>query len=125
VFVFDTLTGDVVQQLRAHTNVVRDVSWHPTRPVLVSSGWDQLLAVWTRRDMTHPQARAAASAAAATNEDLRAGRTAVVARGRHDDDDDGDDEDFQGGDDAEDGDDDDDDDDDDYVALRQQDAPRR
>ena len=37
VFIFDLLTGNVVSQLRAHTQTCRDVSWHPFFPQLVSS----------------------------------------------------------------------------------------
>ncbi|OWA51865.1 DDB1- and CUL4-associated factor 11 [Hypsibius exemplaris] len=47
VYVFDALTGEVVQSIRHHDSVVRDVSWHPSRPELISTGWDHCLNLWT------------------------------------------------------------------------------
>jgi DDB1- and CUL4-associated factor 11 len=49
IFVYDTLTGEVVQQLDGHTANVRDVSWHPFDPLMVSSSWDGTLGVWHYR----------------------------------------------------------------------------
>eukprot|EP01027_Heterolobosea_sp_BB2_P007013 GEZU01010495.1.p1 GENE.GEZU01010495.1~~GEZU01010495.1.p1 ORF type:complete len:482 (-),score=95.84 GEZU01010495.1:147-1592(-) len=40
VYIFDLLTGDIVQQLTNHSGVVRDVSWHPYAPILLSTSWD-------------------------------------------------------------------------------------
>ncbi len=40
VYIYDILTGDVVQTLSGHNSIVRDVSWHPHLPLLLSSSWD-------------------------------------------------------------------------------------
>ena len=54
VVIYDLLTGNIVkvvfigfnwkvtplQELSGHTGVVRDVSWHPYRPEIISSSWD-------------------------------------------------------------------------------------
>ena len=34
---YDALTGFVVAENRAHTKCVRDVSWHPYKPEMISS----------------------------------------------------------------------------------------
>jgi len=40
VVIYDLLTGNIVKELSGHTGVVRDVSWHPYRPEIISSSWD-------------------------------------------------------------------------------------
>ena len=35
--IYDTLTGEVVDTIDCHRGIVRDVSWHPHRPHLVTS----------------------------------------------------------------------------------------
>ena len=37
VYIYDVLTGNVVEQLQPHRSIARDVSWHPYKPSLVSS----------------------------------------------------------------------------------------
>ncbi|GAV06680.1 hypothetical protein RvY_16627 [Ramazzottius varieornatus] len=49
VIVFDTLTGETVRKMKEHMLVVRDVSWHPSRPEIISTGWDGLQVLWTYR----------------------------------------------------------------------------
>lgn len=46
VFIYDLLTGEVVRKLVAHNLTVRDVSWHPSRPMLLSSSWDGSVCRW-------------------------------------------------------------------------------
>lgn len=46
VHVFDVLTGRSVNKLTAHSGIVRDVAWHPTKPILISSSWDGTVARW-------------------------------------------------------------------------------
>ena len=46
VVVYDVLTGEVVRRLRGHRGIVRDVSWHPAEPILISASWDQSLGRW-------------------------------------------------------------------------------
>ncbi len=38
--------GQLVSQLSFHESVVRDVSWHPTEPLLVSVSWDGGVVSW-------------------------------------------------------------------------------
>ncbi|KAL1432564.1 hypothetical protein MTO96_013312 [Rhipicephalus appendiculatus] len=46
VVVYDLLTGKVATVLSGHRGCVRDVSWHPYLPVLVSSSWDGSVCKW-------------------------------------------------------------------------------
>uniref|UniRef100_A0A452XTY9 Uncharacterized protein n=1 Tax=Aegilops tauschii subsp. strangulata TaxID=200361 RepID=A0A452XTY9_AEGTS len=39
-------TGNVVETLKWHESIVRDCSWHPHLPTLVSSSWDGYLVRW-------------------------------------------------------------------------------
>ena len=38
--VYDLLTGAVVGELQGHTQIVRDVSWHPHLPLILTASWD-------------------------------------------------------------------------------------
>ncbi|KAK8506242.1 hypothetical protein V6N12_074290 [Hibiscus sabdariffa] len=40
VYIYDVVTGAQVAVLKHHTSPVRDCSWHPNYPMLVSSSWD-------------------------------------------------------------------------------------
>jgi DDB1- and CUL4-associated factor 11 len=45
--VYDALTGCPVQRLTGfHTDVTRDVSWHPTLPLIATTSWDCRIALW-------------------------------------------------------------------------------
>uniref|UniRef100_A0A2R5LNM0 Putative ddb1 and cul4 associated factor 11 n=1 Tax=Ornithodoros turicata TaxID=34597 RepID=A0A2R5LNM0_9ACAR len=46
VVMYDVLTGKVVTTLSGHRGCVRDVSWHPYLPVLVSTSWDGTVCEW-------------------------------------------------------------------------------
>ncbi|KAG0570671.1 hypothetical protein KC19_6G179300 [Ceratodon purpureus] len=46
VYIYDMATGKQVSRLSYHRGTVRDCSWHPTEPMLVSSSWDGNLAKW-------------------------------------------------------------------------------
>uniref|UniRef100_A0A0D9V180 Uncharacterized protein n=2 Tax=Leersia perrieri TaxID=77586 RepID=A0A0D9V180_9ORYZ len=39
-------TGKIVEKLRWHGSIIRDCSWHPYFPTLVSSSWDGYLVRW-------------------------------------------------------------------------------
>jgi len=43
IYVYDVLTGKVVRRFCGHHTVVRDCSWHPYLPEIVSSSWDGTL----------------------------------------------------------------------------------
>lgn len=49
VFLFDALTGHIAAELRHHSGVVRDASWHPDASSLVSVSWDGSVCQWGRR----------------------------------------------------------------------------
>ncbi|KAM7254000.1 hypothetical protein ACFE04_031682 [Oxalis oulophora] len=46
VYVYDVLTGEKVAVLKHHNSPVRDCSWHPYYPMLVSSSWDGDVVKW-------------------------------------------------------------------------------
>ncbi|KAG1326344.1 LEC14B [Cocos nucifera] len=46
VYIYDVVTGGTVARLERHVDTVRDCSWHPYFPMLVSSSWDCFIARW-------------------------------------------------------------------------------
>ena len=46
VYIYDLLTGEIVQTLKGHRSIVRDVSWHPRSSDIISSSWDGLALHW-------------------------------------------------------------------------------
>ncbi|WCJ23644.1 DDB1- and CUL4-associated factor 11 [Euphorbia peplus] len=46
VYIYDLVSGSQVSKLDYHGDVVRDCSWHPFYPMLVSSSWDHVVAKW-------------------------------------------------------------------------------
>ena len=46
VHIYDVVTGATVKKLSWHGSIIRDCTWHPYRPTLVSSSWDGYLARW-------------------------------------------------------------------------------
>ncbi|XP_039036767.1 LEC14B protein-like isoform X2 [Hibiscus syriacus] len=46
VYIYDVVTGAQVAVLKHHTSPVRDCSWHPYYPMLVSSSWDGDVVKW-------------------------------------------------------------------------------
>ncbi|KAK9076140.1 hypothetical protein SSX86_004473 [Deinandra increscens subsp. villosa] len=46
IYIYDLLTGSQVAKLKFHDQIVRDCSWHPFNPMLVSSSWDGAVANW-------------------------------------------------------------------------------
>ncbi|XP_047325037.1 LEC14B protein isoform X2 [Impatiens glandulifera] len=46
VYIYDVVTGARVRKLEHHMTTVRDCSWHPYYPMLVSSSWDGDIAKW-------------------------------------------------------------------------------
>ncbi|KAM3410425.1 hypothetical protein ACQJBY_002561 [Aegilops geniculata] len=49
VCIYDVVSGSQVAKLQGHHHLaVRDCSWHPTDPMLVSSSWDGQVARWSR-----------------------------------------------------------------------------
>lgn len=46
IYIYDVVTGVTVTKLEWHAATVRDCSWHPCFPMLVSSSWDGYFARW-------------------------------------------------------------------------------
>ncbi|XP_046842825.1 DDB1- and CUL4-associated factor 11-like isoform X2 [Xenia sp. Carnegie-2017] len=46
IYIYDLHTGDIEQIISGHNNIVRDVSWHPTKPYIISSSWDSTVKCW-------------------------------------------------------------------------------
>ncbi|XVE73219.1 hypothetical protein DITRI_Ditri11bG0099500 [Diplodiscus trichospermus] len=46
IYIYDVVTGAQVAVLKHHTSPVRDCSWHPHYPMLVSSSWDGDVVKW-------------------------------------------------------------------------------
>lgn len=84
MYIWDVLTGELKSKLstlqdgdtprRVHNAPVRDVSWHPTLPVLCSASWDGSVAVWDYDPKHDPSAppREGRGRAAALRQLLRA-----------------------------------------------------
>jgi len=50
VHVYDAVTGEEVERLQHHVAPVRDCSWHPLDPMLVSVSWDGCIVKWEPRE---------------------------------------------------------------------------
>lgn len=50
IYVYDVVTGVQVARLAFHSSIIRDCSWHPYYPMLVSSSWDCQIARWEYSD---------------------------------------------------------------------------
>lgn len=46
VRIFNIVSGEVVGELKYHREVVRDCSWHPTQPLLVTTSFDGSVVAW-------------------------------------------------------------------------------
>ncbi|WOH01635.1 hypothetical protein DCAR_0521019 [Daucus carota subsp. sativus] len=46
IYIYDVASGNQVSKLRHHKSTVRDCSWHPEYPMLVSSAWDGDVVKW-------------------------------------------------------------------------------
>jgi len=46
VFIYEVASGQIVEKLKGHNGVVRDVFWNPNFPQIVSTGWDGNLIQW-------------------------------------------------------------------------------
>jgi WD repeat-containing protein 23 len=45
----DIVTGKAVDRLRYHHEIVRDLSWHPFEPMLVTTSFDGTVVQWEPR----------------------------------------------------------------------------
>ncbi|XP_074368338.1 LEC14B protein-like [Apium graveolens] len=46
IYIYDVVSGTQVAKLKHHKSTVRDCSWHPEYPMLVSSAWDGDVVKW-------------------------------------------------------------------------------
>jgi WD repeat-containing protein 23 len=46
IYIYDALTGEIVNKLIGHHATVRDVSWHPYEPTMISSSFDHSIGRW-------------------------------------------------------------------------------
>ncbi|KAL3749313.1 hypothetical protein ACJRO7_010423 [Eucalyptus globulus] len=46
VYIYDLVSGNQVARLEHHNEPVRDCSWHPFYPLMVTSSWDGVIAKW-------------------------------------------------------------------------------
>lgn len=46
VYIYDVTTGKMIKECKGHHALVRDVSWNPNFPRIVSSSWDGNLIQW-------------------------------------------------------------------------------
>jgi len=49
VYIYDVLTGGLVSKIRGHRSVIRDLSWHPFEPELITTSWDSTISRWQPR----------------------------------------------------------------------------
>lgn len=57
VIIYDVLTGKMVSAIEGHSDMVRDVAWHPKRPEILSCAWDYNVNLNTYIDNTRPEKR--------------------------------------------------------------------
>ncbi|XP_072024526.1 DDB1- and CUL4-associated factor 11-like [Amphiura filiformis] len=55
IVIYDVLTGQIVSKLDEHHGAVRDVSWHPYEPKLMSTSWDGTHGLWTYKKDDYPE----------------------------------------------------------------------
>lgn len=55
VYIYDILSGNVVERLVGHSDIVRDVSWHPYSTDLLSSSWDGSFIHWSYKEKEKEQ----------------------------------------------------------------------
>ena len=53
----DTLSGELIDRLKYHREVVRDVSWHPYEPTIVTACFDGTLLEWGYSEETMQDAK--------------------------------------------------------------------
>ncbi|CAB4005840.1 DDB1- and CUL4-associated factor 11 [Paramuricea clavata] len=46
VYIYDLHSGKLARKLYGHNGIVRDVSWHPSKPYITSSSWDCTVKCW-------------------------------------------------------------------------------
>eukprot|EP00639_Heterosigma_akashiwo_P017151 CAMPEP_0206394192 /NCGR_PEP_ID=MMETSP0294-20121207/21213_1 /ASSEMBLY_ACC=CAM_ASM_000327 /TAXON_ID=39354 /ORGANISM="Heterosigma akashiwo, Strain CCMP2393" /LENGTH=612 /DNA_ID=CAMNT_0053848025 /DNA_START=1 /DNA_END=1840 /DNA_ORIENTATION=+ len=50
IVIWDILNAEVAAEMAWHRECVRDVAWHPHRPLIASSSWDHSVGLWTYRE---------------------------------------------------------------------------
>jgi len=49
-YIYDVLSGNVVNELKGHEAIIRDLSWHPFEPTLVTTSWDGTAWEWSAEE---------------------------------------------------------------------------
>ncbi len=49
----DIVSGKVVQELRYHREIVRDLAWHPHLPMMVTTAFDGSVVQWDPQQVRH------------------------------------------------------------------------
>eukprot|EP01083_Nonionella_stella_P255464 876806_1 len=50
IYIYNTLNAKLHSTLKAHSDIVRDVCWHPFLPIIVSASWDGSVVRWSYND---------------------------------------------------------------------------
>lgn len=82
VVIYDVLTGKMVSAIKGHSDIVRDVSWHPKRHEIISCGWDYIVNLNTYID-TIPEKKSSEEATAGTSSGRPLRRSQRIAKQRH------------------------------------------
>jgi len=46
IYIYDILSGNLIDKLEGHHSTIRDVSWHPYLPIILSASWDKTVRKW-------------------------------------------------------------------------------
>eukprot|EP00887_Chlorella_sp_A99_P006626 scaffold3.g6626.t1 len=80
--IYDVVTGRPVERLQYHRETVRDVSWHPTLPMIATASFDGSIVTWEPEVAGEAEAVVEEAAAAAeARQPSRGKRTGAAARG--------------------------------------------
>eukprot|EP00850_Spirogloea_muscicola_P015160 SM000114S24123 [mRNA] locus=s114:173673:174707:+ [translate_table: standard] len=81
LYIYDLVSGVLVARLGFHREVVRDLSWHPTAPMLASVSWDGQVARWEHLRGNEPPFTPAAATKGRTHRGNRGGDRGAPSRG--------------------------------------------
>uniref|UniRef100_A0A6B2L7E4 Anaphase-promoting complex subunit 4 WD40 domain-containing protein n=1 Tax=Arcella intermedia TaxID=1963864 RepID=A0A6B2L7E4_9EUKA len=53
IYVFDTTSGQLVNQFGGHSGQVRDMDYHPTEDIIATCSYDKTIKIWERKKSTN------------------------------------------------------------------------